>query len=89
MSNLLPRGAGRYTTFFTSVSASDVNVPGLAPGSAGSRSVPNHVLTSLAALFTIGPDTVDMMAEASRRGFIPARPAAQIDMMEPELLAAD
>jgi hypothetical protein len=77
MSNDFSRSAGRFTTFFTSISAGDVNVPGLTPGSAGSRSIPSHSLTTRAARFTIGPDTAPLMADTSARRF------------EPTLLAAD
>ena len=89
MSNDSPRGARRFTSFFTSIAAGDVNVPGLALGSAGSRSVAGHVLTTQAGLFTIGHDTARLMAEGSTRRFVPARPATQSDMIEAGLLAAD
>ncbi len=79
MSNESTHGAGHFTTFFTSISASDVNVPGLTPGGAGSPAVPSHVLTTLAALFTIGPDTAHLIADAARYR----------DMVEADLLAAD
>ncbi len=62
MSNGSARGTARYSTFFTTISAGEVIVPGLTPGSAGSCAVPNHVLTSLAGVFTIGPDTAALMA---------------------------
>jgi hypothetical protein len=69
----------RYTTYFTSIAAGDVNVPGLAPGSAGSRDLSgNDVLTSRPGVFTIGPDTLRAMVR------VPVR-----SMFVPELLAAD
>jgi hypothetical protein len=89
MSNDSPRDARRFTSFFTSISAGDVNVPALALGSAGSRSVPSHVLTTQVGLFTIGPDLAHLMAEGSTRRFVPASPATQSDVIEAELLAAD
>jgi hypothetical protein len=70
---------GRYTTFFTSIAAGDVNVPGLAPGSAGSRAISgNDALTSRPGVFAIGPDTLRAMVR------MPVR-----CMFVPEMLAAD
>ncbi len=62
MSNGTARGTALYRTYFTTISASEVVVPGLTPGSAGSAAVPNHVLSSLASVFTVGPDTAALAA---------------------------
>lgn len=62
MSNGSARGAARDSTFFTTVSAGDVIVPRLKSGSAGSGAIPSHVLTTLAGVFTIGPDTAGLIA---------------------------
>jgi hypothetical protein len=70
---------GRYTNFFTSIAAGDVNVNGLALGSAGSREMSgNNVLTSRPGVFAIGHDTLRAMV------CMPVR-----SMFVPELLAAD
>ena len=79
----MSNGTHRYTTFFNSIAAGDVHVPGLPAGSAGSRGIPTHALSTIAALFTIGPDTARILHAARR--FMPACPATQSDA----LLAAD
>jgi hypothetical protein len=87
MSNGTQHGQGRYTTFFTSIAAADVSVPGLAPGSAGSRGVPVPGLSTHPAAFTIGPDVAALMAYTRR--FVPMRPANLYGDLVPAMLAAD
>jgi len=55
---------GRFTTHFTSVAAGDVHVPGLRPGAAGSRAIGHSLLSSIAAIFHISPDTVPYVPPA-------------------------
>jgi hypothetical protein len=70
---------GHYTTFFTSIAAGEVNVTGLATGSAGSRDLSgNDFLTSRPGVFAIGADTLRAMVR------MPVR-----SMFVPEMLAAD
>jgi hypothetical protein len=92
MSNGSQRSQGRYTTFFTSIAAEDVNVPGLTPGSAGARGAPllpgaSQALSTYPAAFTVGPD-VAALVQYTRR-FVPARPANLQEDRLPKLLAAD
>jgi hypothetical protein len=78
---------GRYTTFFTSIAAGDVHVPGLAPGSAGTCGLPAPGLSTYPANFTVGPDMAALVQNTRR--FVPMRPANLREDVLPELLAAD
>ena len=91
MSETSQRGSGRFTTFFTTVPAGDVHVRGLPRGAAGSGGLGNSLLSSIAAVFTISPDTSGLLPPAPvsigrrpPRRFMPRRPASE---SEPEYLS--
>ncbi len=93
MSETPQRAAGRFTTFFTTVPAGDVQVRGLPRGAAGSGRLGHSLLSTLAAVFTISPDTSRLLPPATvsiglspRRRFMPRRPASE---SEPEFLQAE
>jgi len=55
---------GRFTTHFMSVAAGDMRVAGLPAGSAGSRGIGHSLLSSIAAIFHISPDTMSYLPPA-------------------------
>jgi hypothetical protein len=86
MSNTPQRPAGRFTTFFTTVPAGDVHVLGLPPGAAGSSRLGQSLLSSIAAVFAISPDTSRLLPPATvsvglapAKRFFPRRPASESD----------
>jgi hypothetical protein len=76
--------AGRFTTQFTTIPAGEVQVPGLPQGAAGSRRLGQSLLSSIAAVFTVSPDTARVLPPAAvsvglapARRFVPRRPASE------------
>ena len=56
---------GRFTTDFNSISAGEVHVPRLPLGCAGSRGIGSALLSSIAAIFHISPDTARILRPAT------------------------